>query len=73
MNHDDFTTNLTKKIVYWRLPTTPRNYDCMNIIGCTTEGDYPNIEGKWYASLPFDTENLTKLYEMGNAKLYGYI
>ena len=65
--------NPTKKTTYWRMPTTPRNYDCSNVIGCTTEGDYPNIEGKWYQVYSFDTNHLTKLYEMGNAKVYGYL
>lgn len=58
----------------WRLPTTPRNYDCTNVIGCTTEdGNVPNIPGNWTLSDSLDTDTLTKLYELGNAKVYGYL
>lgn len=72
--HKDF-----KKITYWKLPTTPRNYDCSNIIGCITyDGNHPNvngqpIQGNWSRVKYIDVNPLTKLYELGNAKIYGYL
>jgi hypothetical protein len=70
--------NPTKKTTYWRLPATPRNYDCTNIIGCVTfDGNPPNVNGQpipgnWSMSY-FDRHNLTKLEEKGNAHIYGYL
>lgn len=67
------------KIRYWRLPTTPRNYDCTNIIGCVTfDGNYPNVNGQpipgnWSTCKYFDRHKFTKLEEKGNAHIYGYL
>lgn len=72
--HKDFVT-----IRYWRLSTTPRNYNCINIIGCVTfNGEYPNsdgrpIPGNWSEVKHFDRHKFTKLEEIGNAAIYGYM
>lgn len=73
-SHKNFVT-----IKYWRLPTTPRNYDCINPIGCITyNGEPPNVNGqpipgRWYPVKFIDISKLTKLEEQGNAKIYGYM
>ena len=53
---------------------TQRNYNCTNVIACTTEdGNYPNIPGNWQEDENFDVRTLTQLHAIGNARVYGYL
>lgn len=81
--YEDIPMNTAHKnfvaIKYWRLPATPRNYDCTNVVGCITyDGNYPNVNGQpipgnWSLVKSIDISKLTKLEEKGNAKIYGYM
>ena len=68
-----------REIQYWRLPHGPRKYDRIEPIGCVTfDGNPPNvlgrpIPGNWSLVKFFDRTKLTKLEEMGNAHIYGYL